>query len=499
MNTVSPVSLVLFFSLIATTLVITYWAANRSHTTSELYTAGGRIKAWQNGWAIAGDILSASTLLGGVGMFYTSGIDALLYSFPVMAGFVVMLGLVVGPMRNLGRHTFADAVGSRFSGRSVRIVAATNTLAISLIYLVAQMLGAGGLIQILFGIPYRAAVVVVGALMVTYVAFGGMLATTWVQITKAILLLASVAAIGLLALAHFGFDITGLYARAESLHPLGRTLHQPGGLGLSRLDTVSLCIAMTLGMAGMPHLLMRFFTVPDARTARRSLAVGIGVIGSAYFLVYSIVGPAAVAFIRGNSTFEDASGGVLGGANMVVLHLARYLGGDAVFGMIAAVTFATILAVVSGLTIAAASAISYDLYARGDGVTASGRSVETLVFRLSAGMVGVLSIALGIAFEGQNILFLTGLLFAISASTCFPMLVMAIYWRRVTATGVVSGSLVGLVLSVALIVAGPSVWVQVLGHAEPLVALTQPAVVSVPASFLTMIVMSFASSARRFS
>jgi len=487
---VSPIAISLFFLVIVATLLITYWASRRSQTASQLYAAGGEIKAWQNGWAIAGDLLSASTLLGGIGMFFVAGYDALLYVFPAMVGFIIMLGFIAGPMRRMGKYTFSDAAATRLSPVPIRIVAALNALAVTLVYLIAQMLGAGGLIEILFGIPYPLAVVIVGGLMVTYVAFGGMLATTWVQLTKAMVLVLGIVLLAVLAMSQVDFSLDGLYAKAAATHQLGLRLFQPGGLGLSPFDGFSLSLAIALGIPGMPHLLMRFFTVPDPNTARRSLAISMIVIGAAFFIVYMVLGPAGVAFVSNNPEFLTEAGAPRGGTNMVALHLARFLGGEVVFGIIAAVAFATILAVVAGLTVAAASAISHDLYAQVFSKGNASERKETIVFRVSCVALGAVSIALGIAFEGQNILFLTGLLYSIAASGCFPILVMSMFWKPLTTSGAVAGGLVGLASSVGLIIAGPTVWVQVLGNPSAIVSISQPAIISVPAAFITMIVVS---------
>ncbi len=489
-SSVSPIAISLFFVIVVLTLAITYVAAKRSRTASELYAAGGRIKPWQNGWAIAGDLMSAATFLGGIGMFFYAGYDALLYAFPALIGFMIMLGFIAGPMRRLGRFTFADAAAVRLSPVPIRIISSLSALAVSFMYLIAQMLGAGGLIQILFGIPYAGAVIIVGGLMVIYVAFGGMLATTWVQFTKAILLVMGVSILAVLALGQTNFSLDELYSRAAEVHTLGLSLMQPGGLGLSTLEAVSLSLAIALGIPGMPHILMRFFTVPDPEAARRSLVISMVVVGSALFIVYMILGPAGVAFITNHGDAMTEAGTVQGGTNMVALHLARFLGGEALFGIIAAVAFATILAVVSGLTVAAASSLSHDLYAN---VFARGNldeKREAVVFRVSCLFVGAVGIGLGIAFEGQNILFLTGLLYSIAASACFPVLVMSMFWRPLTTAGAVSGSAVGLALSVGLIVLGPTVWVQVLGNAEAIFPMSQPAIISVPAAFLVMVIVS---------
>jgi len=493
----SVVAISLFFLVIAFTLAITYWAQKRSHTTAELYAAGGKIKPWQNGWAIAGDLLSASTFLGGIGMFYAAGYDTLIYTFGPLVGFVVMLGVVAGPMRQLGRFTFVDAAASQLSPVPIRIIGALSALAVTLMYLIGQMLGAGGLIEILFGIPYPLAVVIVGGLMVIYVTFGGMLATTWVQITKALILTAGVSLLALLSLQKTGFSLEELYQNASDVHALGRNLFLPGGMKMSAIEGVSLCMAFILGIPGMPHILMRFFTVPDAVSARKSLFIGMSVVAVVYYLVFFILAPAGVAFLTSNPSFIGPDGGIPGGSNMVALHLARFVGGDVMFGIIAAVAFATILAVVAGLTVAAASSISHDLYASAICRGKSSDVQERRIFRLASIGVGVIAIALGIAFKGQNILFLTGLVFSIAASACFPILFMAMFWSRLTTSGAVAGGAVGLLLSIGLIILGPSVWVQVLGNPAPIIALSQPTIISAPTAFFVMILVSLLGSPRR--
>ncbi|MBY0510259.1 MAG: cation acetate symporter [Rhodospirillaceae bacterium] len=487
----SGVAIGLFFGVIAITLAITYWAARRSNSAAQLYAAGGSITAGQNGLAIAGDLLSAALFLGGIGMYFTSGYDAILYFFPAMAGFALMLGFIAGPLRRLGKYTFADVACARLNPVPIRILAAFSSLAVTLMYMIIQMVGAGGLIQILFGIPYTYAVIIVGSLMVIYVAFGGMLATTWVQIIKAILMLSGLAVMSILALAHVGWNLDELYSRAASVHKLGEGLFQPGGLNLSVAQAASLSLAIALGIPGMPHILMRFFTVPNPNTARKSLVIGMVFIGLAYTMVFLVLGAAGTAFITGNPDFVDAAGKPHGGTNMVALHLASFLGGNVLFGAVAAVAFATILAVVSGLTVAAASALSHDIYV---GVLAKGKKInektETTVFRVSCLVIGGLSILLGIAFEGQNIIYLTGMLYSIAASACFPVLVMSMYWRRLTTQGALAGGYAGLVSSLILITIGPSVWVAVLKNATPILPIEQPAIISVPVAFITMILVS---------
>lgn len=486
----NAVSIGLFFVVIAITLVITYWAARRSSSAAHLYAAGGTITAGQNGLAIAGDLLSAALFLGGIGMYFTSGYDAILYFFPAMAGFALMLGFIAGPLRRLGKFTFADVACARLSPVPIRILAAFSSLAVTLMYMIIQMVGAGGLIQILFGIPYVYAIIIVGSLMVIYVAFGGMLATTWVQIIKAILMFLGLFTMSMMALAHVGWSLDALYAKAAEVHALGEGLFQPGGLHLSAGQAASLSLAIALGIPGMPHILMRFFTVPNPNTARKSLVIGMVVIGIAYTMVFLVLGAAGVAFITNNPDFITETGAPRGGVNMVALHLASFLGGNVLFGAVAAVAFATILAVVSGLTVAAASALSHDIYVN---VIAGGQiseKKEKMVFRTSCLIIGALSILLGIAFEGQNILFLTGMLYSIAASACFPVLVMSMYWRRLTTQGALAGGYAGLFSSLLVIIIGPSVWVAVLHNDAPLIPIDQPAIISVPIAFIVMVAVS---------
>src|SRR4051812_45374890 len=313
----NAVSIALFFVVIAVSLAITAWAAKRSKTTAQLYAAGGGLTAWQNGLAIAGDILSAATFLGTVGIYFTAGYDAVYYTFAPMAGFMLLLGIITGPLRKLGRYTFGDVAALRLSPRPMRILAALSALAVTIMYLVVQIVGAGSLIEILFGIRYVSAVVIVGTLMVIYVAFGGMLATSWVQIIKAGIIFVGIILMSVLALAQTGFSLDALYAKAASAHRLHESLFQPGGLKLSVSQSISLSVALALGIPGMPHLLMRFFTVPDAHTARRSLVIGMVVMATAYALVFLIIGPAGAAFITGNPAYVAANGVPFGSANMV--------------------------------------------------------------------------------------------------------------------------------------------------------------------------------------
>ena len=489
-SSASPLSITLFFAVIGISLLVTYWAARRSKTTSDLYAAGGKITAWQNGFALTGDLLSAATFLGLVGLFFTGGYDAILYNFPTMVGFAIMVGFIVVPLRRLGKYTFADVVATRVSPRPIRVLAAISAVAVSLMYMIVQMVGGGSLIQILFGIPYKASVAVVGTLMTVYVAFGGMLATTWVQIIKCVLLIGCLALLVVLSLSHAHFSLSELYEKASSAHKLGPKLFQPGGLNLPLLQSASLTIGIALGMLGMPHVLMRFFTVSSPRVARQSVIIAMGLIAFAIACIFLVVGPAAVAFVSNNPLYTNSRGAPFGGSNMVTLHLASFVGGEVLFGCIAAITFATILAVVSGLTIAAASALSHDLYANVFARQQNDEKHEAFVFRGCCILVGLTSIVLGCAFEGQNILYLTAMSFSIAASACFPVLVMSIYWKRLTTQGALAGGYAGLCSALGLIILGPSVWVSVLKHAAPIVPMDYPAVFSVPIAFIVMIVVS---------
>jgi len=489
-SNVSSVAVIMFFVVIAVTLVITYWAARRSHTTSQLYAAGGQIKGWQNGFAIAGDLISASTILGGVGMFYASGYDTNIYFMGSLLGLTFTLALIAGPLRRMGKYTFADVVAARLSPVPMRSFAAISALVVTLMYLIGQMIGAGGLIEILFGIDYTYAVILIGGLMVVYVAFGGMLATTWVQIIKAMILVFSIVVLSLLVLVQTGFNLGSLYDKAEEVHKLGDSLFLAGGMKMSAISQASLMIALVLGTPGLPHVLMRFFTVRDPTTARRSIVISMVIVSIIYALVFSVIGAGAVAFITGNPDYVTDTGALRGGSNMATLHLASFVGGDVLLGLIAAVAFATILAVVAGLNVAASSAISHDLYAN---VFARGRHderKEAIVFRATSVVVGGLAILLGIAFEGQNIIYLTGMLYSVAASACFPILLMSIYWKRLTTIGAVTGGIVGLVSSVGLMILGPNIWVQVMGNAAPIFPIDNPAIISAPAAFIVMIVVS---------
>jgi cation/acetate symporter len=440
-QSLNPIAIAMFLGFVALSLAVTLWAAKRgTRTASDFYTAGGGLSGFQNGLAIAGDYTSAATFLGVTALVYTSGYDGMIYAIGFLVGFPMILFLIAEPLRNLGRYTFADVAAYRLSEVPVRLIAGVNTLVIVLFYLIAQMVGAGKLIELLFGLPYFVAVALVGGLMMAYVTFGGMLATTWVQIIKAVLLLTGSALMSCLILARFGFSLERLFGQAIAAHPKSTAIMAPGGLVKDPVSAISLGLALIFGTAGLPHILMRFFTVADARQARLSVLVATGFITVFYTLLF-VLGFGAIALVLADPTFKDAAGNLIGGTNMVALHLADKLGGSLLLGFISAVAFATILAVVSGLTIAGASAASHDIYAR---VLRRGKASEQEEVRVSKGAavaISVAAMALGMLFENQNIAFIVGLVFAIAASANFPVVFLSVAWRGLTTRGAVAGSL----------------------------------------------------------
>jgi len=473
----------LFFGgFITLTLAITYWAAKRTSSTDDFYAAGRTVTAGQNGIALAGDYMSAASFLGIAGLVSTSGFDGLIYSTGWLVGWPVVLFLIAEPLRNLGRYTFADVVAARLDPIPVRIAAACGTLATIAFYLIAQMVGAGSLIKLLFGIPYETAVVIVGFAMMAYVLFGGMLATTWVQIVKAVLLLGGAAALALLVLARFHFDPRELFAQAAATY--GMAMLAPGKLVSNPLDAISLGLALMFGTAGLPHILMRFYTVPDAKAARKSVFIATGLIGMFYLMTFVLgfgamvlVGPAAIKAV-------DAGG------NMAAPMLAQLLGGKPFLGFIAAVAFATILAVVAGLALSGAAAISHDLWSS---VIRRGQpkpGEELLVARIATVGLAVTAMVLGIAFKGQNVAFMVGLAFAIAASANFPALVLSVFWRRTSTVGAASSMVIGTTATLVLIVLSPAVQIDLLHHTSALFPLKNPALVSIPLSFATGLVAS---------
>lgn len=483
------IAIIMFILFVTVTLFITYLASKKSSTADGFYTAGGNITGLQNGLAISGDFMSAASFLGISGLVYLTGFDGLIYSIGFLIGWPIILLLIAEPLRNLGKYSFADVVSFRLSQRPIRILAACGSLSTVILYLIAQMVGAGKLIEILFGLPYYSAVIIVGGLMILYVTFGGMLATTWVQIIKAILLLFGATTIAILVLFQFNFDINLFFNEATNIHKKGVSILSPGGLISDPISAVSLGLALMFGTAGLPHILMRFFTVSDANQARKSVAYATGFIGYFYLLTF-IIGFGAIILISNNPSYLDGSNTLIGGNNMAAIHLAHAVGGDILLGFISAVAFATILAVVSGLTLAGASAISHDLYANAFFKGKQTEKSEMFVSKIATIFLGVLSIYLGIIFQDQNVAFMVGLAFAIAASANFPLLLLSIYWKKLTTKGAVVGGSLGLLSAITFVILGPVVWVDILGNTTPIFPYKYPALFSMSITFLIIWIIS---------
>lgn len=487
-------AIVMFVIFVGATLGITYWAAKRTKSAKDFYTAGGGITGFQNGMAIAGDYMSAASFLGISGLVYLNGYDGLIYSIGFLVGWPIILFMIAEPLRNLGKYTFADVASYRLRQTPIRILAASGSIATVILYLIAQMVGSGKLIQLLFGLQYEVAVVIVGILMILYVTFGGMLATTWVQIIKAFLLLSGATFMAVAVMAHYNFNFGELFAHATELK--GIEIMSPGGLVSDPVSAISLAVALIFGVAGLPHILMRFFTVSDAKEARKSVFYATGFIGYFYILTF-IIGFGAIVMVFQNPQYLDLAkqaidGGypIFGGNNMAAIHLSHAVGGDFFLGFISAVAFATILAVVSGLTLAGASAISHDLYAsvikkgQVDSIT------EMKVSKVATVVLGIVAIIMGILFEQQNIAFVVGLAFAIAASANFPILFLSMYWRGLTTRGAVVGGSLGLATAVILVILGPIVWVDILGNETAIFPYKYPALFSVIVAFVGTYIFS---------
>jgi cation/acetate symporter len=486
-NSVNTNAIIMFSIFVMGTLGITYWAAARTKSAKDFYAAGGGITGFQNGLAIAGDYMSAASFLGITGMVYAKGYDGLIYSIGFLVGWPVIMFLMSEQLRNLGKYTFADVAAYRFSQKPIRIFSAVAALTVVLFYLIAQMVGAGALIQTLFGLEFMYAVIIVGVLMMAYVMFGGMLATTWVQIIKAGLLLSGATFMAFTTMYLMDFSLEKLFETAITKHASGDKIMYVGGLVSDPISAISLGMALMFGTAGLPHILMRFFTVPDAKEARKSVFYATGFIGYFYILTF-IIGFGAIAFVLGNPEyFKD--GKLIGGGNMPAIHLAHALGGNLFLGFISAVAFATILAVVAGLTLAGASAISHDLYANVINPNASEQQ-EIRVSKFAVLGLALLAIALGIAFEKSNVAFLVGLAFTVAASATFPVLIMSMYFRDMTTRGAICGGVLGLISAVVLIVLGPGVWKAVLGNPEAIFPYSNPALFTMTLAFVAIYVRS---------
>jgi cation/acetate symporter len=493
-------AVLIFLAFVLVTLGITYWAAQHTRTTKDFYAAGGEVTGLQNGLAIAGDYMSAASFLGIVALVYSFGYYGLIYSIGFLVGWPFIMFLMAEPLRNLGRFTFADVVSYRLQATPIRAMAATGTLVVVALYLIAQMVGAGQLIELLFGLPYLWAVIVVGVLMVIYVTFGGMIATTWVQIIKAGLLLGGSTLMALLVLAQFGFDFNALIAKAVEVHASHGKILLPGPQVANPINAISLGMALMFGTAGLPHILMRFFTVGNAKEARKSVFWATTFIGYFYILTF-IIGFGAIVLVSANPIYhvgDDIKGALLGGANMPAIHLAHAVGGDLMKGFIAAVAFATILAVVSGLTLSGASAVSHDLYASVFKRGAAPEGSEVRVSRITTVILGLVAIVLGVLFQKVNVAFMVGLAFAVAASANFPVLLLAIMWKGLTTRGAVIGGFVGLIGSLVLTIVSPGVWEAVFGYPKgsapfPYVS---PAIFTIPLSFLCCWLFSVTDSSK---
>ena len=471
-----------FGIFIALSLLITYWAARRTHNTKDFYAAGRSVTAVQNGLALAGDYMSAASFLGIAGLVALSGFDGLIYSIGFLVGWPVVMCLIAEPLRNLGKFTFTDVVAFRLRQEPVRVAAAAGSLAVVAFYLIAQMVGAGNLIRLLFGLSYEVAVVIVGLVMLAYVLFGGMIATTWVQIVKAVLLLAGAFMLAMMVLARFSFNPLALFDEASRLYGAG--VLAPGRLVSDPIDAISLGLALMFGTAGLPHILMRFYTVPDARTARVSVAYATAAIGAFYLLTF-ILGFGAMVLVG-----QPAIRAVDAGGNMAAPLLAEVVGGQAFLGFISAVAFATILAVVAGLTLAGAATLSHDIYVHVFRHSRATEKEQLLVARGATILLAVFSIVLGIAFKGQNVAYMVGLAFAIAASANFPALLLSMFWRRFTTRGAQMSILFGTAATLVLIWMSPTIQIDLLGHQTAYFPYRNPGLFTIPLSFVVGIVMS---------
>ena len=507
-------AIIMFATFVLATLGITKWAAGRTRSASDFYTGGGGISGFQNGLAIAGDFMSAASFLGITAAVMMTGFDGLIYAIGFIVGWPILTFLLAERVRNLGRFTFADVVGYRFASTPIRGFAASSSLVVVAFYLIAQMVGAGALIQLLFGLEYWIAVVMVGILMMVYVLFGGMTATTWVQIIKATLLLFGVTFMAVAVMWQYDFSFEKLFtsavqvkaqvameggATAEQAAAIGQAIMGPGGFVKDPISAISFGIALMFGTAGLPHILMRFFTVPDAKEARKSVLWATTWIGYFYLLIF-IIGFGAITLVMTNPQYLDPITGALqGGTNMAAVLVGHSVGGNVFMGFISAVAFATILAVVAGLTLSGASAVSHDLYST---VLHKGHppgGTELRVSRITTLVLGVLAVLLGIAFQKQNVAFMVSLAFAVAASANFPVLIMSLLWKDCTTRGAVVGGFLGLVSSVGLTLLSPSVWEDTFGNAAGSAPFpyTSPALFSMTLAFVAIWVFSITDRGAR--
>ncbi|MDY0013154.1 MAG: cation acetate symporter [Rhodocyclaceae bacterium] len=516
-------AIAMFGAFVALTLFITKWAAAKTKSAADFYTAGGGITGFQNGLAIAGDYMSAASFLGISAAVMANGYDGLIFSIGFLVGWPIITFLMAERLRNLGKFTFADVAAYRFGQTPMRAFAASGTLVVVAFYLIAQMVGAGQLIKLLFGLEYWMAVVIVGALMMVYVLFGGMTATTWVQIIKAILLLGGASFMAFMVMLKFGFSPEAMFAKAVEVKTAlagadakvleeaaakgieastlaatkGQSIMGPGNFVKDPISAISFGMALMFGTAGLPHILMRFFTVPDAKEARKSVFWATTWIGYFYILTF-IIGFGAICFVLTDPSFLDLKGALKGGGNMAAIHLANAVGGNVFLGFISAVAFATILAVVAGLTLSGASAVSHDLYATVFKHGNASSEDELRVSRITTVVLGIIAVILGIAFEKQNIAFMVSLAFAIAASANFPVLFLSVLWKNCTTRGAAIGGFLGLITAVVLTVLSKSVWVDVLQMAkDPIFPYTSPALFSMAAGFIGIWLFSILDNSDR--
>jgi cation/acetate symporter len=489
------VAIGMFGTFVALTLWITKWAAAKTKSAADFYTAGGGITGFQNGLAIAGDYMSAASFLGISGLVFANGFDGLIFSIGWLVGWPVITFLMAERLRNLGKFTFADVAGYRFAQTPIRVFAASGSLVVVAFYMIAQMVGAGQLIKLLFGLEYLYAEILVGSIMMMYVLFGGMTATTWVQIIKACMLLGGATFMAFSVLLQFGFSPEMMFEKAIEVHAKKDAIMAPGALIKDPISAISVGMALMFGTAGLPHILMRFFTVPSAKEARKSVGWATTWIGYFYILTF-IIGFGAITNLIPNPTDYfvggDITKGLNGGGNMAAVHLSKAVGGNVFMGFISAVAFATILAVVAGLTLSGASAVSHDLYAS---VWRHGRvdqADELRVSKITTVCLGIIAVTLGIAFEKENVAYMVMLAFVIAASANFPVLFMSVLWKDCTTKGAVTGGFVGLIMAVVLTIGSNSVWVAVMQHPKGSAwfPYDSAAIFSIPAAFITIWLVS---------
>jgi cation/acetate symporter len=492
----NPTAIIMFLLFVAATLVVSYWASSRTRSSRDFYTAGGKITGLQNGTAIAGDFMSAASFLGITGLMFVGGFDGLVLALGAFSAWPLMLFLLAKRVRNMGSFTFVDVASQRLERTPIRLVALSGSLVVVILYLIAQMVGAGKLIELLFGLPYGFAVVLVSILVLAYVTFGGMLATTWVQIIKAVLLITGVTITAFLVMKASGFSLNALLRSAVENHPGGEAILAPGVLFSDPVQIATILVSMVFGTLGLPHILMRLFTVPNMREAKKSAFYASLFMGY-FYLALIVVGFGAVALLYNNPQFFGPDGKLIGGGNMAAIHLASAVGGDLLTGFMSAVTFATILAVVAGLTVSGAAAISHDLYAQVICKGSPDTRTELNLTRLTTVVIGVIAVILGILFEHENVAFIATMPMVVAASVNFPILFLSLFWPGLTTRGSIIGALVGLVSSVALIIVGPQVWVSVLGFEKALFPYDYPALFTLPLALAVTWVFSVTDSSAR--